>query len=646
MDIFGNFTNLKGDARRRKVRAITDLEFSFSDLNEDSIGEIEEKEEKAYFSAFLGKLLLCLLFCILIFKLFSLQVVQGEFNQKLAEGNRIRPRIIEAKRGVITDSDGDWLARNKPSFSLAIYPSDLPKKKTEREEVFNKLSQICGIPVADIRKEVEDFGLMSLDMVTISENIPHEEALVMEKKIVGLPGVFMAKQAIREYASLPGLAHLLGYTSRVSVDDLKANPDYLMSDRIGKTGLEYEYEKYLKGKNGIEQIEVDSKGTVVRILVDEESEKPEPGLDLQLYLDGNLQTIVAQALKNGISEGKKTLGEEQVHAGVAVVMDVKTGGILSMVSLPDYDNNLFATKISNQDYVKLSQDKTYPMFNRAIKGTYPPGSIVKIVMAAAGLSEKVISKSTSFDTPAAIQIGEYSFPDWKDHGNTDIERAIAESNNIFFYAIGGGFDKIKGIGIDNIKKYWQLFGLGEKTGIDLPGEANGLLPDAAWKKKVKKESWYLGDTYHASIGQGDLLVTPIQMLRATATIANGGKLLQPHLVKKIIDHSGNVIKEFVPRIERDNFISADVIKTIQEGMRMTVTEGSARNLDDLPVSVAGKTGTAQFLNNEKTHAWFECYAPYENPQIAILVMVEGGGGGHEIAAPVAREILNYYFARQ
>jgi penicillin-binding protein 2 len=269
-------------------------------------------------------------------------------------------------------------------------------------------------------------------------------------------------------------------------------------------------------------------------------------------------------------------------------------------------------------------------------------------MASAGLQEGTIDKNTSMVTPAAILIGEYTFPDWKDHSyeSTNVERAIAESNNVFFYSLGGGFDKIKGLGIDKIKKYWQLFGLGQKTGIDLPAEASGFLPDAAWKQKVKNEPWYIGDTYHVSIGQGDLLVTPLQMVRATAVVANGGKLLQPQLVKRIVDNNGNIVKTFEPIVQSSNFLDASVLKTVAEGMRMTITEGSARNLSDLPFTVAGKTGTAQFLNNEKTHAWFECFAPYENPEIAIVVLVDGGGGGHEIAAPVAKEIMSYYFANK
>lgn len=641
MDFLGNFSHLFGDKKKRFVKMREELDYSYQDITLEPIAKVEDK--KLYFSIFTIKSFFVLVFCILFFRLFILQVIQGESNQNLAEGNRIRPRIIAAGRGLITDRNGAWLARNKPSFNLSLYPSLLPKDKFLREEIYTEISLLTSVPVNEIKKQSEDNGFLSLGEVVLKDDIPHDEALVMEKKIHGLQGVSITKSSIREYTLIPGLAHLLGYTSKVSKEDLSENPDYLLSDRIGKAGLEANYEKNLKGENGVEQIEVDSKGNIIRILAQEGRREPASGDNITLYLDQGLQKKSAEALLKGIEEAKKALGNDEVNSGVVIVMDTKNGGILSMVSLPDYNNNLFASKISNDDYKKLVEDKSYPMFNRAIKGTYPPGSIVKIVMAAAGLSEKVINVNTSLDTPLEIKIGDFTFPDWKDHGMTNIERAIAESNNIFFYAIGGGFDKIKGIGINKIKKYWQLFGLGEKTSIDLPNESSGLLPDSEWKEKYKKEGWYIGDTYHVSIGQGDLLVTPLQMLRITATIANGGILLQPQLAQKITDNKGNVIKEFGPRVERENFIDPSIIKTIQSGMRMTVTDGSARNLNDLPVSVAGKTGTAQFYNNEKTHAWFECYAPYENPEIAAIVMIEGGGGGHEIAAPVAKEILSYYF---
>lgn len=645
MDIFGNFSALRGDKEKRTIQQKEDLEFSYGDITNEAICKIEDKTGPK--SVIVLKLTIIILFCIAILRLFFIQVVEGEANLQLAEGNRIRPRLIEANRGQIYDSSGIWLARNQASFALAVYPSDLPRNKSERTASYQEIADVTGMTLEEVRTESEKNGISSLDETLIKENISHDDALLLEEKIAGISGFYIAEKPIREYKLSPGLPHLIGYTGIVSQEDLKNTVGYYLSDRIGKTALELEYESYLKGIHGIEQIEVDSKGNIVKVLVKDENKEPTPGNDLVLNIDLGLQEKTAEALKAGMESGKTLTGQE-VTGGAVIVMNVNTGAILSMVSLPDYNNNLFASRISTADYQTLINDPSLPMFNRSLKGTYPPGSISKIIMASAGLQEGTIDKNTSMVTPAAILIGEYTFPDWKDHSyeSTNVERAIAESNNIFFYSLGGGFDKIKGLGIDKIKKYWQLFGLGQKTEIDLPAEASGFLPDAEWKKRVKKEPWYIGDTYHVSIGQGDLLVTPLQMVRATAVVANGGKLLQPQLVKKIVDNSGNVVKTFEPIVQSSNFLDASVLKTVAEGMRLTITEGSARNLNDLPFTVAGKTGTAQFLNNEKTHAWFECYAPYENPEIAVVVLVDGGGGGHEIAAPVAKDIMSYYFANK
>ncbi|OGD62642.1 penicillin-binding protein 2 [Candidatus Berkelbacteria bacterium RIFOXYA2_FULL_43_10] len=643
MDIFGNFSKLVGDKGERKVGETSDFEYSLdSEGEEEKIG-IDEGLKRV--NLLWMRISLVAIFLIILIKIFLSQVVYGQISEELAKGNKIRPRVITALRGTITDKNGVWLTRNIPSFDLAVYPSDLPKDSLSREEEYQQISDLIESDFNVIKNQVEANGLLSLDQVVIKENLSREEALILEEQTATLPGVFVAQRASREYKTLSGLAHILGYTGKVSESDLDNNPDYLLSDWIGKSGLEASYEKHLKGKNGIEQVEVDSQGSIIRVLVDENNREPVEGESISLYLDSGLQEKVGEYLTQGMEEAKKLTGEESGGA-VAIVMNVKNGGILSMVSLPSYDNNLFAKGISATEYQNLINDPKKPMFSRATSGAYPPGSIIKIIMASAGLAEGVISVHTSLDTPPSIEVGEWSFPDWKDHGMTNVERAIAESNNIFFYALGGGYDKIKGIGINNMKKWWQKFGLGSRTGIDLATEASGLLPDPGWKEKVFGEPWYIGDTYHAAIGQGDLLITPLQMVRAVATIANGGKLLEPKLVQKISDKEGNIVEEYGATVQNEQVASPEVISTVQRGMRMAVTEGSARTLNDLPFKVAGKTGTAQFFGNQKTHAWFEAFAPYDDPEIAVIVLVEGGGGGYEIAVPVARNILEYYFANK
>jgi penicillin-binding protein 2 len=313
-----------------------------------------------------------------------------------------------------------------------------------------------------------------------------------------------------------------------------------------------------------------------------------------------------------------------------------------LVNLPSYDNNMFAKGISLDDYKTLITDPDKPMFNRAISGEYPPGSTFKLLVASAALQEGTITPSTTLDCPAAINIGSYRFPDWKTHGLTDVRKAIAESVDIFFYAIGGGWNGITGIGIDKIKKYADEFGLGRTLGIDIPGEAPGLVPDQAWKQNKLGEHWYVGDDYHCAIGQGFITATPLQIANYTAAVANGGTVYKPHLVTSIKKNDGTEEK-IEPETLNRNFISESNLEVVREGMRQTVISGTAQPLKELPVQVAGKTGTAQFGGENKTHGWFTSFAPYDKPQIALAVLVEGGGEGFSTAEPVTKEVYQWYF---
>lgn len=638
MDIFGNFSNLSGDKKKRKAQVVSDYDFQYTDLALEGQSKIEERDERRSFP--LVKFFLVIVFLLLASRLFFLQVISASKNQSLAIGNSIRPRSILSGRGIISDTNGIWLARNQPSFALGVYPSDIPKKSSDRSGLYQKIAKISGIGADEIKTKIEANGLTSIELVIIKENLPREEALILQEEIKGLPGVVVDARAIREYKGDSALSHILGYTGLISDSELEDNSDYLRNEDTGKIGVEKTYQNELRGTPGVEQVEVDSGGSVVRTVTDSANRQPLQGNNLVLNIDYKLQQVMASELAAGIIKAGN-----DANSGVAVALNPQTGAVLGMVSIPFYDNNIFEGELNKDAYQKLLTDKSLPLLNRATLGTYPSGSVIKIVMAAAGLQEGVINKNTSIETPPAITVGVWNFPDWKWHtGVTNVVRAIAESNNIFFYSIAGGWDKIKGLGVERVDRYLSLFGFGSKTGIDLPTEAAGLVPSPQWKEKYKKENWYIGDTYHMGIGQGDLLVTPLQMAKAMSAIANGGKLLTPQLVKDITDADGKVIKPFEPKVERAGFISAENIQTVQEGMRQTVISGSGKNLQDLPVSSAAKTGTAQFMNNEKTHAWFEAYAPYDNPQIAVVVLVEGGGGGYEIAEPITHNILQWYFS--
>jgi len=621
---------LPGDKKHRTLKNGT---LEYEHFNSKAEGEeiFNRKRSPIWIPYFI-----CLIaFAILTAQLLKLQITLGTFNKTLAEGNRIRAREINAPRGLITDSNNQILAKNIPSYNLVVYPLDIPKDQKEKEETFQKLSEIAQISINEITDKISQKGSANSDPIILKENLDRDTAMILEVKTKNLAGVEINKKPIREYINVDGLGPILGYVGKVSDKDLEENPSYRPSYEIGKEGIELFYEKYLKGTQGILEIEVDSKGRQQRQL---SSKEPFPGDNLQLSIDSELESKIAYFLSGYIRASNSP-------GGAAVAMNPQTGEVLAIVSLPTYDNNLFTRQTIQEEYQKLLEDPAKPMFNRAIAGTYPSGSTIKPVIAAAGLQEGVITANTTINAPAEIKVGNYTYPDWKAHGLTDVRKAIAESVNIYFYAVAGGWDKIKGLGVEKLKNYLLKFGFGSKTGIDLPGEVSGLVPDPNWKEKNKKEMWYLGDTYHLGIGQGDFLVTPTQMVVALSAIANGGDLLKPQIVKKITDKDGNIIRDFRKEVLSSKVIDDQYLQIVREGMRQAVTSGSATRLNNLPVMAAAKTGTAQFGSEGKTHAWMAAYAPYHDPQIAIVVLVEEGGEGYATAGPVVNDVFSWYFSR-
>jgi penicillin-binding protein 2 len=333
--------------------------------------------------------------------------------------------------------------------------------------------------------------------------------------------------------------------------------------------------------------------------------------------------------------------------GSVVAINPQTGAVLALVTYPSYDNNAFEGGISKDEYNRLINDENKPLFNRPIAAEYPPGSTFKPMMAAAALQENIISPTRQIYAGGSISVGAWVFNDWKVHGQVDMIKAIAQSCNVYFYTVGGGYGDIEGLGNERIKKYANLFGMGQLTGIDLSGEKAGLIPDEAWKREVKDEPWYIGDTYHMSIGQGDVLTTPLQIANYTAAVANGGTLYRPQVVDKIVDSDGNVVRDIDKEILAENFIDPKNMEWVQKGMLENVLTGSGRALSMLPVQAAGKTGTAQYaVGNSKMHAWYTVYAPYDNPEIVMAIMLEGGGQGHDASVPIAKDILQWYFGER
>lgn len=599
----------------------------------DQLSESDNPRSLPYF--FAVTIVLALLLSI---RLVDLQVVQGAHNQVLAEGNRIRTRVIPAPRGQIIDRNGQVLATSDASYTLEIYPAELPRKQQAWEAVLGQIGQITNLDMSSFQQKLLSQGVYGLNPLIVSDHIDRDTALAWQVRLNELPGVSLTLQPQRQYAPVGGIGHILGYVGAVSPADQKRWPTLSPDAAVGKTGLELQYEPILQGKAGEDRIEVDAKGRVDRTLQDV---TPVPGDTLKLYLDARLQNSLTQHLLE--ASGKRNSAE-----AAAVVMDVHTGGILAMTSLPTFDPNAFVLQSQQAARQQLLTSSNDPLLNRVTDGVFPSGSTIKPVIATAALEEGVVNPQTLIDTSAGvIQVGQWRFPDWKVHGVTDIRTAIAQSNDIFFYEVGGGYGTQSGLGPNKIADWMKKFGFGTQTGIDLPSEAAGLVPTPDWKKNTVGESWYIGDTYHMAIGQGYFLATPLQLVRATAAIANGGTLLQPQLVEAELDPSQHVVRQTSPKVITQQVADPADLAVVQEGMRQTVLAGTAQTLKTLPISVAGKTGSAQFgAKNQTLHSWFVGYAPADNPQIAIAVIVEGGGESSDSAVPAAKAFLQDWAALQ
>ncbi len=406
------------------------------------------------------------------------------------------------------------------------------------------------------------------------------------------------------------------------------------TDNIGRTGLEKTYEQQLRGTYGYKKIEVDASEREQSTLA---VVPPIPGKHLVLTIDKEAQQVLEHIVVKNTNQLKK-------QKAVAIAMSPQTGEILAMVSYPFFDNNDFSGGINSTVYQHYINDKTQPLFNRAIGGTYPPGSTLKLVVALAALQEKIISVNTSINSTGGIKVSRWFFPDWKagGHGITNVVKAIAWSVNTFFYYVGGGYADFKGLGADVLLRYFTMFNLGQKTGIDLPSEASGFVPSKAWKKEQTNEQWFVGDTYNVSIGQGGTTVTPLQVAQWTATVANGGKIMEPHLVHSFIEPVTKQETILAPKNTKQVSVDPVNFSIVKQGMKQCVQDGSCKLLQRLPFSSGGKTGTAQWSKNFDPHGWFTSFAPYENPQIIVTVLVEEGKEGVSAAMPIAEEFLSWW----
>ncbi len=624
---------------KRPSRELIEAEEIFLDskrLKESPESEREKlefpiKKGKIYFLYFLIIIFLLVLFA----KAVDLQIIKGEYWLSLAEENRIRSYPIKALRGIIYDRNGNSFVSNEPKFDLTVVPADLLKQEKEMPEILNYLAEILKESQENIETLIKENAGLSIP-ITVKENISKETTLILKSKFSENPAVLVEINSQRNYISGSYFSHILGYLGKISPEEREKHSDYLIDDHIGKTGLELYYENILRGYYGEKLVEVDSRGEIKNIFARKESQS---GKDIFLSIDSGLQKKLHDEIK-GMLWGLKT------NRAAGIALNPNTGEILALVSFPDFDNNKFVQGLTEKEFEKIKQNPSKPLFNRTIAGVYPPGSTIKPLLATAALKEGIVTPYQTINCTGSITVYHKYYPnifstynDWKVHGTTNLVKAIAESCNVYFYTVGGGYGNIKGLGIEKISQYLKQFGLGKTLGIDLPGEASGLIPSEDWKRENKDEDWYLGDTYNVSIGQGDLMATPLQMALATAVIANEGTLFKPRIVNKIGD-------EFVSsQIINENIIdNQDIFKIVKKGMREAVISGSAKYLYDLPIRVAGKTGTAQ-VPQGMSHGWFTGFAPYEEPNIVLTILVENGGEGSAVAVPIAKEVLKWYFSR-
>ncbi|HSX41203.1 MAG TPA: penicillin-binding protein 2 [Candidatus Saccharimonadales bacterium] len=605
---------------------------------------------------------------LLVAQLVQLQVVQGQRNLGLAEGNRLRQKITRAPRGLIYDRHKKVLAQNLASFDITVIPSLLPKDEATRQQLYVKVGNLIGKPAAEIAAKSETDCvtaqlarkltqtqsqrecLSRVQPQLVAPNLERETALGFDQATTTVPGFSLDVNPIRQYGEDIGLSAILGYTGRASQQDLQNDRTYLPTDYVGKLGIEAYYEQVLRGQNGTEQTEVDASGRPVKVLA---STPASAGSDIVLSIDSDLQ----KTLRDAITRQMQAAGSKRA-SGIAI--NPNTGEVLAAVNAPSYDNNLFAGGISQKDYTKLVSDPGQPLFNKVMAGAFPTGSIIKPLIGSAALQEHVVSQDTTVNDTGSIVVTnkydpnvKYTYRSYEPGGLgvVNIFKAIAVSSDVYFFTVGGGYGNIAGLGVNRLASYYQKFGLGRKPGIDIAEQTAGRVPTPEWKKKLSGESWTLGDTYNISIGQGDLLASPLQMAVAESAVANGGKVVKPHLLREVHDSLGRTTQTVKPEVLGQGFISPYNLDIIRSGMRQVVSAsyGTACCFIEkqVPVAVAAKTGTAETdpTGNRKPHAWFTAFAPYDNPQIEIVVLIENSGEGAQFAAPAVRETLAWCFSR-
>ena len=514
-------------------------------------------------------------------RLFYLQITNGTEFAAISNRQRTVDEPIPAPRGYMYDRKGRLLVTNVPTFAVKVRPADLPDAM--RDEVVARLGALLSMDPAEINAAIDGNPGSAFDLVRVAQDVDRQTAQLISEAGYELPGIEVAVEARRSYTDGALMAHLLGYTGPVSAEELPDLRDqgYQPDDLLGKMGLEAQYESELRGTYGAQTVARDNTGRRTQVL--QTVREPEPGASLTLTIDTKTQRNAQKALK-------WAMDKVGMKRGVVIAMNPQTGEILAMVSLPTYDNNKFARGISATDYEKLLKNKDKPLLNHAIQAHYAPGSTYKLVTGTGGLADREITESTRLMTKSYLTLGDTKFYEWnrRGWGACDIYCGFGHSSDTFFYQVAGM------LGIDRLAYWARQYGFGAKTGVDLPGEVEGIVPDNAWKQDALGAPIFPGETYQAGIGQGYDAVTPLQLINAFAALANGGKLYQPQIVREVVGPDGEVVRPFEPKLIRKLKAKASVLRTMRRAARETVAIRHTYNLVDLPIKVAGKSGTAEF----------------------------------------------------
>jgi penicillin-binding protein 2 len=591
----------------------------------------EEQDRVRRTFARVALVMLCL-FGLLFLRLWFLQLVEGGDLQLRSEHNRLRLQDLPPWRGMILDRHGQVVVANRPSFDLMVVLEDVP----EPPLLARRLHSLLGLDRRQVQAQLEEARQAGLHWVRLKGDLSWKEMALVESYRRELPGVMIQVSPKREYRH-PGLAcHALGYLGEITDAQLKSGrfPNYKMGDYLGKCGVEARWEDFLRGRRGYRRIEVDALG---RELGQLDRLLPSPGANVYLTLDLKLQQEAEACLAGKV--------------GAIVALDPRNGKVLALASSPPYSPEAFERGFTPQEWQRLTRHRDHPLENRVIRGQYPPGSTFKIVMAVAGLEEKVITPSTLIYCNGSLPFGKHVFHCWRKggHGGMNLHTALVHSCDIYFYTVG------RRLGIDRIAKWSRRFGLGQPSGLDLDQERPGLVASSAWKQARFKEPWHEGETLSVAIGQGYNLTTPLQMAQVAAAVANGGLLYEPQLVEKVESPAGEILYQAQPVLKSRLGAKPANLALVQKGLQAVVSDGTGRAAKLPYLAVAGKTGTSQIVALEKekqkgkspekyqNHAWFVAYAPASEPQVALAVLIEHGGGGGKVAAPLARRLLAAYF---